>query len=238
MGIIIYKTTNLVNGKIYIGQYSGKKKGYLGSGTALKNAITKYGKVNFKRETLEEVAIEIAGDREEFWIQQFDARNREIGYNIAHGGKSFNLGITFTKEHKNKISFAHKGKKRTVEMSTEWKRKLGIAHKGKPKSDDQKRKLSEANKGKHENTYFKIYNQIREYDKDFLKEIGIKGSKVISRRVGQYALDNVFVREYESISSASREIGITVSNIVNCLHGKQKTAGGYKWKYCDEDLHT
>ena len=51
----IYKTTNLINGKIYIGQSIRKfSKSYLGSGVKILNAIKKYGKENFKVEILED----------------------------------------------------------------------------------------------------------------------------------------------------------------------------------------
>ena len=45
----IYKMTNLVNGKIYIGQHvtDNLKDGYRGSGIVLKNALKKYGRSNF-----------------------------------------------------------------------------------------------------------------------------------------------------------------------------------------------
>jgi len=54
---IIYKTTNLVNGKFYIGKHLQKIDpyvfdGYFGSGTQIKSAIKKYGKEKFIRETL------------------------------------------------------------------------------------------------------------------------------------------------------------------------------------------
>lgn len=50
----VYKTTNLLNGKIYIGQHVPKKKSiYYGSGTLLKPALEKYGKNNFKVEVLQ-----------------------------------------------------------------------------------------------------------------------------------------------------------------------------------------
>ena len=51
---IVYQTTNLINGKVYVGKHSTKNldDGYLGSGRALLKAITKYGKENFKREVL------------------------------------------------------------------------------------------------------------------------------------------------------------------------------------------
>ena len=54
MYYIIYKTTNLINNKIYIGYHSTKdlNDSYLGSGMRLKQAIEKYGESNFKRDIL------------------------------------------------------------------------------------------------------------------------------------------------------------------------------------------
>ena len=48
----IYRTTNLINGKTYIGQHKRRPGRYFGSGLLLKNAIKKYGKENFKVEIL------------------------------------------------------------------------------------------------------------------------------------------------------------------------------------------
>jgi hypothetical protein len=50
--MVIYKTTNLINGKIYIGQDSNDNKNYLGSGLKLKRAIKKYSKENFIKEVI------------------------------------------------------------------------------------------------------------------------------------------------------------------------------------------
>jgi len=86
--MIIYKTTNLLNGKIYIGQDRNNNKNYLGSGKLLKKAIKKYGKDNFKKEILEECqSEEDLNDREVFWISQYNSTNRDIGYNISDGSK-------------------------------------------------------------------------------------------------------------------------------------------------------
>ncbi len=54
MPAIIYKTTNLINGKIYVGYHNTDiNDGYLGSGTIFSKALKKYGKKNFVREVLE-----------------------------------------------------------------------------------------------------------------------------------------------------------------------------------------
>lgn len=83
---ILYKTTNLINGKIYVGIHNGSNRHYLGSGKLLKLAIEKYGRKNFKRETL------LTFDRkEEAYKKEADIVNsafilREDTYNMILGG--------------------------------------------------------------------------------------------------------------------------------------------------------
>lgn len=83
---IIYKTTNLRNGKIYIGKDKVNNPSYLGSGAILSQAIAKYGKDSFKKEALEECSDNIINEREQYWIATLNSTNRSIGYNIAPGG--------------------------------------------------------------------------------------------------------------------------------------------------------
>ena len=92
--MIIYKTTNLVNGKIYIGQDKNNNPNYYGSGLHLKKAIKKYGKENFSKEILDECSDEIhMNEREVYWISHFNSRNPNIGYNISEGGKEGDRSI-------------------------------------------------------------------------------------------------------------------------------------------------
>ena len=81
--IEIYITTNLINGKIYIGQCYAGKRWYLGSGVYLKNAVKLYGKENFKREILLIVGNEYANWFETAFIEGYNSVNKNIGYNIA-----------------------------------------------------------------------------------------------------------------------------------------------------------
>lgn len=85
--MFVYKTTNLINGKYYIGKYAGRKITYLGSGIALRKALVKYGKVNFKRDILEHCnSLEELADREKYWIDLFDAVRDPRSYNLTEGG--------------------------------------------------------------------------------------------------------------------------------------------------------
>lgn len=86
----IYKTTNLLNNKIYIGQKKSNEflhEKYLGSGKYLLNSIRKHGKENFKVEL-----IDTANSKEElsqleiYYISKYNATDVNIGYNIAKGG--------------------------------------------------------------------------------------------------------------------------------------------------------
>ena len=92
----IYKITNLVNGKMYVGQtkysvrhrwqehrYAAITPSYLPK-QYIHKAMAKYGIENFKIECLEECAIELLTERETYWIAKLDTfRN---GYNLNEGG--------------------------------------------------------------------------------------------------------------------------------------------------------
>lgn len=88
----IYLTTNLINSKRYIGQKTSAvflKEEYLGSGKILLQAVTKYGKENFKVELLEECSSkEELDEREKFWISTYNAVYSDNFYNLAFGGSS------------------------------------------------------------------------------------------------------------------------------------------------------
>jgi group I intron endonuclease len=86
----IYKITNLVDSKIYIGSSVNIDKRYkehlvnstTKSNKYLQNAINKYGKENFKFEVLEECNKEDLKNIEQFWLDKTKCYNSFIGYNI------------------------------------------------------------------------------------------------------------------------------------------------------------
>ena len=87
----IYKTTNIENGKIYIGlseKSSDSTEKYLGSGDNMKKAISKYGSASFTKEILEDNIIDkkSLAESEIKWIAFYKSDDRKIGYNLSPGG--------------------------------------------------------------------------------------------------------------------------------------------------------
>lgn len=83
--MVIYKTTNLLNNKFYIGKDEKNNPKYLGSGKILKLAISKHGIENFKKEILEVCSNKKQlEEQEKFWIDKLSATT--LGYNITEGG--------------------------------------------------------------------------------------------------------------------------------------------------------
>lgn len=52
--------------------------------------------------------------------------------------------------------------------------------------------------------------------------------------MNQYDMDGKFIREWDSLTSASDELGFGVSALSKCCHGDIKSVGGYKWRYKDD----
>lgn len=107
----VYVTTNLINGRNYVGEHStdNLNDDYLGSGYNLWKAILKYGKSNFKKQILEYCqSKEEAFNLQEKYIIQYNSLSPN-GYNISPKG-GHNVKNCFSQESKDKISKANKGK--------------------------------------------------------------------------------------------------------------------------------
>jgi group I intron endonuclease len=145
---IIYKTTNLINNKIYIGQHSRNDPDYLGSGKILNKSIKKYGKENFTREILEECDYDILNIRETYWILYFNSTNKKIGYNMTPTGRVSNFGNRHSEETKMKMADSKKGSKNPrykVKLSID--EKLKFTTKGLVRNLEWRAALSFSKKG-------------------------------------------------------------------------------------------
>jgi group I intron endonuclease len=106
----IYEVTNLVNGKTYIGQHitDNLEDGYLGSGKALKAAIKKYGRDNFRKEVLVFANGPASLNFLERCMVPLWWAELPTNYNLVEGGGN---GARMTAEARKKISIGRKGKK-------------------------------------------------------------------------------------------------------------------------------
>ncbi|GJQ43839.1 MAG: hypothetical protein JETCAE03_33370 [Ignavibacteriaceae bacterium] len=124
----IYKTTNLINGKIYIGKDQSSNQKYMGSGKIIVNAIKKYGIENFKKEILEKCDDKnVLREREKFWIKELNSRYPH-GYNISQGGEDSDT----LSHHPRKNQIIEQMKKTKAQrMNDETRKKMSQAKKGK-----------------------------------------------------------------------------------------------------------
>lgn len=87
----VYKITNLINGKIYIGQTNNVKRRYQEhlhdkrKGHPIHLAMKKYGKENFVCDIL--YHGENYNEEERRWIAYYETNNKDKGYNITSGGQ-------------------------------------------------------------------------------------------------------------------------------------------------------
>ena len=166
----IYKITNLVNGKVYIGASRRIERRWVDhkrrASSPIHSDLEAYGLENFKFEVLIECPETMLTQWERDMICLYDSDDPEKGYNCkndrpyslknseSHKEKpAWNKGLKMkpcSEEHKRKISEAKKGHKHTEEA----KRRMSESHKGKPawnrgkpgttRSEETRRKMSES----------------------------------------------------------------------------------------------
>lgn len=147
----IYKIVNKSNGRVYVGSsidierrwakhrwmlYNGRH-----TNVHLQHAWDKYGEDAFAFTVLEEVEDGMLLATEQKYLDDCLADGNY--YNIAQNAAAPTQGLTFTKEHRGKISKALKGRK----FSEETRRKMGEAKKGRKPSEETRRKMSASQMG-------------------------------------------------------------------------------------------
>jgi len=206
MKYIIYKTTNIINRKIYIGVHATKNPdvfdGYLGSGKILKQAIKKYGEENFHREILHVFNTpEEAFDEERRIVNKIFIERRD-NYNIKIGGDGFAAGADhpmygkhLSEEHKKKLSESLSGDNNPnygKPHSEEYKKKISENHfdcsaennpmYGKHHTEETKKKMRKShlsNKGENHPNWGKLFSA--EYRNKLSKSHELS-TKIVSQR--------------------------------------------------------
>lgn len=237
----IYKWTNKVNNKIYIGQakdldkrktqFQYFKKRY--GGVYINNARDKYNSsVFWDYEVIEYCTEDELNEREKYYIKLFNSTDREIGYNITEGGDGC-IGYVFTEEAKKAVS---EGLKRSYNNLSEKEKKIRSDRQkgennhfyGKHHTEETKQKISNKLKGIFEGEKNPFYG--KHHTQELKDIISDRCSKAI------YQIDpdtNEIIKEWKSASEASKELNCCRKGINNCCLGKLKISSGYKWCYKD-----
>lgn len=146
----VYKITNNVNDKTYIGVHKTDNPydSYMGSGSAIKQAIKKHGKENFVKEILF-----VTEDKQEAYNKEAELTedfNSNSNYNMRRGGVG---GFTIENARKGHSARSRKGGLKVFESKTgifapeqlsSNGRKGGMKNKGRVLSDEHKLKIKNA----------------------------------------------------------------------------------------------
>jgi len=225
----LYKITNQINLKEYVGVHSTKylKDGYKGSGTGLKSAYNKYGIENFTKEI-----IKFYQSREELLKAEAEIVNTEwvqssTNYNQIIGGQGGFTG-KHTEEAKFKISLNNAYRNIGEEHHQYGKRGKETIRYGSRHSEESKDKMSESAKGRKHSEETK--------DKIRLVRIGCKHSEETKKKIGEankgrFGKANYKSREvvhlitgkvYESLRIASKDLNVNYKTLCNRINNKAK----------------
>jgi group I intron endonuclease len=170
--IYIYKFTNLVNGKIYVGSAKNIKRRikahkYRASHNIdsdhfmFYRALRKYGWESFMFDVIEECCPLLRNDRENHWIRYYDTLYKNFGYNMRTADNSL---ITYKVSEKTKELWRQQRK--GVPKSKEHARNIGLSKRGdkhyfygKRRTEEEKQRNREASLGKNNGFYGKTHTK-------------------------------------------------------------------------------
>jgi len=176
----IYKITNKINDKIYVGKQSHNNFLYYGSGELIKNAIKKYGKNNFTKEIIDECIGDENGSKLEiFWIKKLNALN---GYNLEIHGNGGEISERQKIMNKETVKKLWKDPN-SIYNTPEYRKRLSEASKKRKWSEETKQKISKGRFGGNNPAAIKIEVDgfIFETRRECAKHFGISEPAVTKR---------------------------------------------------------
>lgn len=228
----IYKITNNINGKSYIGKTNNIERRWKehksgNGGTAiLDKAFNKYGIQNFTFSVIQSITgsnIETFNkELSDLEIMYISTYNTYIdGYNATIGGEGISE-YRHSDETKSKISKALQGRT----LTEEHKQKCGTAMLGKHHTPEARLRIREALLNRNP----EIIKRAADKRRGRKRSADAIEKTAASKRIPvlQYSLDGVFIAEYPSLSSIE---GMISANIAACCKHRINSAYGYIWRY-------
>ena len=243
---LIYKITNLINGKIYIGQTGVDRLAeriyehqfetiHSETNVAFHNAITKYGFNNFSVEVVEtNISEELIDERERYYISFYNSyihAENSNGYNETLGGQGTH-GYIFTETDRLKMSMKQKAYWKNLKETNieEYNRLCEIRRQNKLKyvwTEESRAKLSNSCKGRTP------WNK----GKKGLQEGWNKGSSVLPKINMIDTKTNAVLRTFNNCYEAAREVfpekleKTCASRIYSVCKKNKGQAYGYYWRF-------
>lgn len=224
----VYKTTNLLDGKEYIGKHESREKSdeYLGSGLLLNRAIRKYGKEHFHKEILEYCnSQEQLCEREEFWIKNLNTFFPN-GYNIATGGYGGDI-YTNNPDRVNicaRQSYQLKYFPSNAQKSTQ--EKLKVSRLGAKHSEEAKRKISKAREGM-------IFTEKHKKNISEKTKEAMKTAKIKRKKIDVFDVSNNFIEQLPSLQAVAIKYEQNVWEVCNMCKGRKNRVKNYIFKYAE-----
>lgn len=215
----IYLTTNLINGKKYIGKHFGElNDSYLGSGTLLKKAIDKYGENNFKKEILYISSSNEENNKKEIeFISAFNAVESDNFYNLASGGDGGDIfhSLPLEKQEQIKKNASQKNKGNGNGMygkhhSQETKQKLKQIDKSYTQTESFKKTMSSVTTGNKNGMYGKKHTEEAKKkmsEKKKGKKLGSENGNAKKIRAYKDEAKTILVKEFDTIQEALIFVG-------------------------------
>lgn len=234
--MVIYKTTNLINGKWYIGMDSKDNPNYLGSGVAISRAIKKYGKENFKKETLQTCKNVGQLEKAEIdWISKTNAVVNTNSYNMMGGGICGPK--MFGKNNHNFGKYPHKmvnKTKKTIICLNDGLifDKISDAARYYNTKPSKISRVCNLKRVSHRGLMFRYIGEENVVRKN--KKCGVKKGNIPSNKKTVYCkeLDMVFDSLTEAAFYCNKNnINTNRQSIRNVCNNKYKTAGGLNWSW-------
>lgn len=242
----IYRFTNKVNGKIYVGESKNLRKRVLNHDITDKNivkicyfqrAIRKHGFDSFKVDILELCEFGISKkellDKESYWILKLNSHIKTIGYNLVVRGS----GASFcSEETRKKLSLAQKGKVSPNKGKTGH---LAIWSWGRSMYPETKKKLRDINLGKKRPVRVSLLSKEQRFLQG-LEDKVLVGDQLVcpliaaaikstSKPVKQIdPKTGTVIRVWNSISEAARSFGGKVKNNISYIQAATTQKGGCK----------
>ena len=249
MQYYIYITTNLINGKQYIGQHKGKlNDSYFGSGTNVMKALAKYGKQNFKKDILQICETREEADKwEQYYIAKYQAVENDSFYNLQEGGTGGDGWRACKRWRETHPAEAKKLDQINIKRLQQWQqdnpeKRYELSIKPMLEASHQWQKDNSEKVIKH----MKKVNEAKEkwqkeHPEEHQQQVNAwrkAGSDANSQQIICITTGEVF----DSQSAAARFYNIPQTNISKCIRGERKSAGKHPitkekmvWRLCEKN---